>query len=300
MTRVNVLILALLVVLAAGVAWVANRPAAALTEDQVAQLLAAPGEPTTDREAITAVVEEVLARQRAAEPPHSVAALDAETLNPMIEDYLIKNPSILQRVSEALQLEMASARDAQVRSALAGLKPALYDDPDHVVLGNPQGDVTLVEMFDYNCGYCRKALPDLATLLAEDPDLRVILKEFPILSQGSVDAARVAVVVGRDKSVDYWQFHEALFSGRGQVDRDAALKAAQQVGLNPVEVGLAMEEPEVEAVLSKSFLIADSLGISGTPTYIIGNEVIPGAVGLDELRQRIANMRKCGETTCPG
>lgn len=299
MTRINAIILVLLLVLAGGVAWLAGRPATALSEQQVAALLSDKPAPTADVAAITKVVEDVLARQKADAPPQSVAELDPDKLNPMIETYLLENPRILQRVSEALQGELETARAEQTKTALAELKPAIYEDPDQVVLGNPNGDVTLVEMFDYNCGYCRGALPDLATLIAEDPNLKVILKEFPILSQGSVDAARVAVVVNRDKNIDYWDFHQKLFTSRGQVTKDAALKVAQDLGMNPVQVGLEMEGKDVDAVLANSFKIADGLGVSGTPTYIIGNEVIPGAIGIDGLRERIANIRACGETKCP-
>jgi protein-disulfide isomerase len=279
---------------------VANRPAG-LTEAQVQALVDAKAAPaaSTDVAAVTRIVTDVLAKQQAEAPPQSVAALDADTLNPMIEDYLLGNPRILQRVSEALDTEIKTAQAAQRKEALATLEPVIYDDPDHIVLGNPQGDVTLVELFDYNCGYCRSALPDLATLMAEDPNLRVILKEFPILSQGSVDAAKVAVVVARDKSIDYWQFHQKLFTSRGQVTKETALTAAQELGLNPIEVGLEMEAADVNSVIAKSFQIADGLNVSGTPTYIIGDEVIPGAIGLDSLRERISNMRKCGSTTCP-
>jgi len=299
MSRINALLFALVALLGVGLVWVANRPAG-LTEAQV-QALFAQAKPaaTTDVAAVTQIVTEVLEKQKAEAPPQSVARLDAATLNPMIEDYLLGNPRILQRVSEALDAEIKTAQAAERRDALATLEPVIYDDPDHIVLGNPKGDVTLVELFDYNCGYCRSAVPDMATLLAEDPNLRVILKEFPILSQGSVDAAKVAVIVSRDKSIDYWQFHQKLFTSRGQVTKETALTAAQQLGLNPVEVGLEMEGSDVNAVIAKSFQIADGLNVSGTPTYIIGDEVIPGAIGLDGLRQRIANMRKCGSTTCP-
>jgi protein-disulfide isomerase len=300
MSRANVLLFALVALLGLGLVWVANRPAG-LSEAQVQALVDAKSAPaaSTDVAAVTKIITDVLARQQAEAPPQSVAQLDAETLNPMIEDYLLGNPRILQRVSEALETEIKTAQTAERKDALATLEPVIYDDPDHIVLGNPQGDVTLVELFDYNCGYCRSALPDLATLMAEDPDLRVILKEFPILSQGSVDAAKVAVVVGRDKSIDYWQFHQKLFTSRGQVTKETALTAAQELGLNPIEVGLAMEAADVNSVIAKSFQIADGLNVSGTPTYIIGDEVIPGAIGLDGLRERIANMRKCGSTVCP-
>lgn len=298
MSRINALLFALVALLGLGFVWVANRPAG-LSEGQVQALLDAKTPQATDVAAITQVVTDVLAKQRAEAPPQSVAAIDAETLNPMIRDYLMENPTILQDVSAALDAEIKTAQAAQRKTALADLQTVIYDDPDHVILGNPQGDVTLVELFDYNCGYCRGALPDMATLLAEDPDLRIILKEFPILSQGSVDAAKVGVVVARDRSIDYWKFHEKLFTGRGQVDKNAALAAAQDLGLNPVEVGLAMEADDVNEVIAKSFQIAQGLDVSGTPTYIIGDEVIPGAIGLDSLRQRIANMRKCGSTVCP-
>ncbi len=300
MSRINALLFALVALLGVGLVWVANRPAG-LNQAQVQALLDAKAAPaaSTDVAAVTQIVTDVLEKQKAEAPPQSVAQLDAETLNPMIESYLLDNPRILQRVSEALDAEIKTAQAAERRDALAALEPVIYDDPDHIVLGNPDGDVTLVELFDYNCGYCRSALPDMATLLAEDPNLRVILKEFPILSQGSVDAAKVAVIVGREKSVDYWQFHQKLFTSRGQVTKETALTAAQELGLNPIEVGLEMEAADVNSVIAKSFQIADGLKVSGTPTYIIGDEVIPGAIGLDGLRQRIANMRKCGATVCP-
>lgn len=297
MSRTTALLFALVALLGAGFVWVANRPAAQLTDAQVADILALKASP--DAAAITQIVTDILASQTAEALPQSVAVIDPETLHPMIESYLLDNPRILQRVSAALDTEIKSAQLAQIKQALVSLQSVIYDDPDHVVLGNPQGDVTLVELFDYNCGYCRSALPDLATLMAEDPNLRVILKEFPILSQGSVDAAKVAVVVGRDKSVDYWDFHQKLFTSRGQITKDTALEAAKGLGLNPLAVGLDMESPEIDNVLARSFQIAQGLNITGTPTYIIGNEVIPGAIGIDSLRERIANMRKCGETTCP-
>lgn len=297
MSRTNALLFALVALLGVGLVWVANRPAG-LTEAEVQAMLDTNTTPT-DVAAVEQIVTDVLAKQRAEALPQSVAQLDAETLNPMIEGYLLSNPRILQRVSDALDTELKLAQAAETKAALASLQSVIYDDADHVVLGNPKGDVTLVELFDYNCPYCRQAMPDVATLMAEDPNLRVILKEFPILSQGSVDAAKVGVVVWREKSADYWKFHEALFTGRGQVTKDTALAAAKDIGLNPVEVGLAMEAVEVNSVIEKSFQIAQGLNISGTPTFIIGDEVIPGAIGLDALRQRIANMRKCGSTVCP-
>jgi len=256
----------------------------------------------TDAVAVRAIVEEVLAARKDSEsvakaPAPALAAIDPAVLNPMIEDYLMSDPKLLQRMSVALDATLQAEEQEKAQSAIAQMRDTIYDDPGQVVLGNPEGDVTLVEFFDYNCGYCRGALPDMAALLAEDPDLRIVLKEFPILSNESIDAARVAVLVNQ-ADVDYWAFHEALFSARGKVDKTTALAAAADLGLSPVQLELQMGEEQVARTIQTSYTIAQALGITGTPTYIIGNEIIPGAIGLDELRSRIANMRECGASQC--
>ncbi|MCZ4345287.1 DsbA family protein [Devosia neptuniae] len=260
--------------------------------------------PQTDSVAVQAMIDDAITAydaQRsatmAAAPAQEVATLDADIINPMIESFLMSDPKILQRVSVALDSTLRAEERSQATAAIATMQEAIFNDPGQVVVGNPDGDVTLVEFFDYNCGYCRSALPDLATLLAEDPNLRVIFKEFPILSNESIDAARIAVLVG-DSDVDYWSFHEALFTSRGKVDKDVALAAAADLGLSPVSLELDMGTDSVSRTIQTSYEIAKALNITGTPTYIIGNEVIPGAIGVDELRQRIANMRECGETQC--
>lgn len=262
--------------------------------------------PQPDTIAVQGLIEEAIAAydarrlaEESAKPPVQAAAIDAAVLNPMIESYLLGDPRILQRMSVALDTTLREEEQAMASSAIAQMRDAIFNDPGQVVLGNPDGDVTLVEFFDYNCGYCRSALPDLATLLAEDPNLRVVLKEFPILSNESIDAARIGVLVG-DAGVDYWAFHEALFTSRGQVDKQVALDAAAALGLNPVTLELDMGTETVAQTIQTSYEIAKALNITGTPTYIIGNEIIPGAIGLDELRLRIANMRECGETECEG
>jgi protein-disulfide isomerase len=229
----------------------------------------------------------------------SPARLDAAEVNTLVEAYLMDDPTILQRMSDKLaDTQRVAARDAQ-KALLETHRAAIYDDTGNVVLGNPAGDVTLVEMFDYNCGYCRSALPDLAALMAEDPGLKVILKEFPILSDGSVEAAKVAVLVNNDGTLDYWAFHQKLFAARGQVGADAALAAAEAVGGNRVALMIDMNGKAPADAIQQSYKLATALNISGTPTYIIGDELIPGAIGLDALRGKIANMRACGSTVCP-
>jgi len=289
MSRVTFALVALVGILAGALGYsVLNKPA-----------------PQTDTVAVQALINEALTQYDAKRvtdapvviPSQDVAQIDPATLNPMIESFLMSDPKILQRMSVALDTTVRAEERAQAGGAIASMRDKIFNDPGQVVLGNPDGDVTLVEFFDYNCGYCRNALPDLATLLAEDPNLRVVLKEFPILSNESIDAARVAVLVG-ESDVDYWTFHEALFTSRGQVDKSVALLAAADLGLSSVSLELDMNSEAVANKIQTSYEIAKALNITGTPTYIIGNEVIPGAIGIDELKTRIANMRECGETLC--
>jgi thiol-disulfide isomerase/thioredoxin len=257
----------------------------------------------TDPVAVRAIVEEVLAEQATLvasateEEASAEATIDPAVLNPMIEQYLLSDPKLLQRMSVALEETLRGEEAERTTAAMSEFHDSIFNAPDQIVLGNPEGDVTLVEFFDYNCGYCRAALPDMAALLAEDPNLRIVLKEFPILSNESIDAARIGVLVGQSDA-DYWDFHQALFTSRGKVDKSVALAAAQDLGLSPVELELQMGSDDVAQTIQSSYEIAQALGITGTPTYIIGNEIIPGAIGVDELRARIADMRACGKTQC--
>lgn len=299
MPRLTLALVATILLLGAGLAFALVRPTdsgldeaavRAIVEEALAAPAQSPGE-----SAIRTIVSDILAERDA--PAQSGAELDPAALNPMIESYLLENPSIIQRASEALRAEVRAAETAQARAALTAMQSQIYEDPDNVVLGNPEGDVTLVEMFDYNCAYCRSAMPDMVTLLAEDPNLKVILKEFPILSKDSDDAARVSILVYRAKA-DYRAFHERLFTERGPVTGESALKAAQDLGLNPVTLRVEMGTPSVSDVIDRNHQLAQALNVSGTPTYIIGDEIIPGAIGLEALRTRIANMRACGKTVC--
>ena len=150
------------------------------------------------------------------------------------------------------------------------------------------------EFYDYNCGYCRSAAGS-GNLIAEDPNLRVVLKEFPILSNNPLMPPGLACWSAR--AMPTIGHSQTLYSGRGQVNKDVALAATAELSLR-VDLELRMNDDSVNQTLDNSFKIAQALGISGTPTYIIGNEIIPGAIGVEELRDRVANMRACGQTQC--
>jgi protein-disulfide isomerase len=247
-------------------------------------------------------VRTVIARMLAERPMAATATaeLDASKVNKLVEDFLMSDPDILQRMNDRLAEEKQVAARKAMKQAIDAHAAEIYQSADNIVLGNPKGDVTLVEMFDYNCVYCRQALPDLATLMAEDKNLRVILKQFPILTSGSIDAARIGVLVGENPKINYWDFHQKLFSMRaGEVGADQALQVAEQLGGNRVELMLDMNGKRPTEAIQNSYDLAKALDITGTPTYILGDEMIPGAMPIDQLRQKIANLRTCGSTACP-
>ncbi len=246
---------------------------------------------------VRAVVAQMLQQDKASA---STPGIDKAAIGQVIEDYLLSDPTILQRANEKLAEQQQVAQRKAEKDSIDAHSAQIYQGADDVVLGNPRGDVTLVEMFDYNCVYCRQALPDMAQLIADDPNLKIILKQFPILSSGSVDAARIAVLVSENPKINYWDFHQKLFSMRaGSVGADQALQVAQAVGGDRVELMLDMNSKHTADVVQQSYDLAKALGISGTPTYILGDEVIPGAMDVDRLRAKIANVRACGSTDCP-
>jgi protein-disulfide isomerase len=217
----------------------------------------------------------------------------------IIREYLVKHPEVLQEAIAELEKKQAVAEAEKHRAAVAENAALLFDSPRHVVVGNPQGDVTFVEFFDYNCGYCKRALEDMLTLMKEDPKLKVVLKEFPVLGPGSIDAARVAVAVRmQDKSgKKYLDFHRKLLALRGQVDKARAIAAAKDAGLDVARLERDLESPEVKESLDEAFKLAERLGLNGTPSYVIGKEVVIGAVGLAALREKV-NTARCGKATC--
>jgi protein-disulfide isomerase len=191
------------------------------------------------------------------------------------------------------QAAAAEKHKAAVKEHAQGL----FNSPDEVVLGNPKGDVNFVEFFDYNCPYCKHALNDMLTLLKTDPKLRVVLKEFPVLGPGSVAAAKVAVAVRMQAPDKYLEFHTKLLGGRGHADEARALAVAKEIGLDMDRLKKDMKGPEVEKTLKQDFSLAEALGLNGTPSYVIGDNVVVGAIGLQGLKEDI-NTARCGKASC--
>jgi len=217
----------------------------------------------------------------------------------VVHDYLLAHPEVLQEAMSELEKRQSAADAAKHKAAVKKHEQTLFSSPHQVNLGNPQGNVTFVEFFDYNCGYCKRAMDDMLTLLKDDPKLKVVLKEFPVLGPGSVEAAQVATAVRmQDKSgKKYLEFHQKLMGGRGQADKARALAAAKDIGLDMARLEKDIASPEVKASLQESFELATALGLNGTPSYVIGADVVVGAVGLPALQEKI-NTSRCGKPTC--
>lgn len=230
----------------------------------------------------------------------ALALDEAETqeIETVIRDYLLRNPEVLLEALDVLETRRAEEARVAQGTALESAGPQLTSSPDGTVLGNPDGDVTLVEFFDYNCGYCKRALADKDTLLANDPQLRIVLKEIPVLGPPSEAAARVSLAVRATAPTQYAEFHNRLLASRGVADEARAYAVVQELGIDEAGVRAAVDTPAVAQALEESGRLAGLLQIDGTPTYVLGNEIVPGAVGAEILAGKIANIRECGRTAC--
>nr|WP_319382354.1 DsbA family protein [uncultured Roseibium sp.] len=228
----------------------------------------------------------------------SAQDLSRSDVEKIVREYLLENPEIIAEAFNELQRREQAAEEAARLQALNDSADVLFNSTRQVVLGNPEGSVTLVEFFDYNCGYCKRAYGDMVRLIDENPELKVVLKEFPVLGQGSVEAAQVAVAVNSIAPDKYGEFHEALLMSRGQANLASALAAATEIGLSEAELQTALATDEAGQTIEEVYTLANRLGLTGTPSYVVGNEVVMGAVGYEQLRTKIEALKDCDQTTC--
>jgi protein-disulfide isomerase len=246
---------------------------------------------------LIAIAFGVLATAQASAAQFSAA--QTTEIRSIIKDYLMEHPEVLRdAITELDEREKTAEADAR-KKALTDLAAQLYDAPDGFVIGNPSGKIKLVEFFDYNCGYCKKALPDLGRLIADNKDLKVILRDFPILSPSSVDAALFAVAAHNQFQGDkFWDFHRKLLSEHGLVGKEQAISIAQAMGADMGKLNEDAANPKARSAIQQSDALAKSLSLTGTPTYVVGDDVLVGAVGYDQISKTIGNVRKCGKAMC--
>lgn len=232
---------------------------------------------------------------RAQEMPAS----QRKTIEDIVRDYLIKNPEVIREALEELEKRQRDSEKLAQKKALDEQKTAVFEDPAANVVGNPEGDVTLVEFFDYNCGFCKRSISDVQALIKADPKLRVVLRDFPILGPDSVEASKIALAAKNQlKGEKLWEYHSKLMNSRGRVGKDRALEVAKELGLDLAKLKTDSEGPAVTGTLQKTMVVADSLGLSGTPAFIVGDEIVPGAVGVDALSKLTTAVRRCGKAAC--
>jgi protein-disulfide isomerase len=231
----------------------------------------------------------------AALPARAQSFSDAQRgeIERIVKDYLVAHPEVLQDVMSELEKRQTAAKAEQQTTGVREHKEVLFNSSHQVTLGNPHGDVTMVEFFDYNCGYCKRALGDMLQLLKTDPNLKVVLKEYPVLGPGSVEAAQVAVAARmQDKTgKKYLEFHQKLLGGHGPADKAHALAAAKETGFDVARIEKDLGSDEVRETLKENLKVADAIGLDGTPSYVIGTDVVIGAQGYDALKEKVDAAR---------
>ncbi|MFZ5676649.1 MAG: DsbA family protein [Pseudomonadota bacterium] len=213
-------------------------------------------------------------------------------LGDIIRQYLLENPEVVRDAMQELERKQQEAEDSARSDTLKTMASEIFHSKDDLVGGNPKGKVTMVEFFDYNCGYCKRAFPDVMKMIDADKDLKLVMKEFPILGPGSVYAARAALA--SRKQGKYWEYHMAMMAHEGRIDEAVADQIAEATGLDVKKLKADMEADEVNQVIGRNMQLADSLKIQGTPAFIIDETVIPGAVGYEALAAVVKQIRDNG------
>jgi protein-disulfide isomerase len=228
--------------------------------------------------------------QRArADQPASFTDAQRHEIVEIVRAALKADPTILRDAVEALQADDANVKQAAARAALERIGPSLTNTHGEPVAGNPDGDVTVVEFYDLRCPYCRRMLPVMAELLRKDPRIRLLYKDIPILGPPSVLGARA--VLAAQKQGGYQRLHDALMGGPQTITETSLQAAATSVGLDWERLQHDMADPSIQTRIEANLRIAQSLGVDGTPVYVIGTRILPGAVDLAELESAVAAAR---------
>lgn len=233
----------------------------------------------------------------------AVAAANApvtrDQIPQLVREALVNDPTILKDAVEKMQSKQEEDMQKQAKEGIAKNKDKLIADVDSPWVGAKDADVTVVEFFDYHCGYCKKILPDMLQLIEKDKKVRVIFKEFPILSEDSALAARAAIAVNRIAKDKYLDFHKAMFEMKGKFDEKAIMAEAKKIGVDSAKLKAEMAKPEIDAELDKNRKLAADMGIRGTPAVIIGDEFMPGAVPYEAMQKAVDATRAASAKSAP-
>ena len=215
--------------------------------------------------------------------------MDEDRIKELVLEAIRENPGIVFEAAQLFEQQQQALQAQAAAQVFDTEKATLENDPNAPVLGNPDGDVTVVEFFDYNCPYCRRVKPEMEALLAADPNVRVVYREWPILGDGSVFAARAALA-SRNQG-KYEEFHWAMMQLKERAEEASILRTAEDIGLDVAQLRSDMNGPEIEEHIQTSMRLAQSLGFSGTPSFVIGDSLAPGLIQADQMIELVDQAR---------
>lgn len=218
-------------------------------------------------------------------------APDRAAIETIVREYILAHPDVILDSLRAYEAARRAEEEKGAAAALAASRDAIERDPAAPVAGNPNGNVTVVEFFDYQCGFCKRVLPVMQELLKTDLNVRYVFKEYPILGPESVTAAKAAIAVWQTAQDKYLAFHSALMQSRGGLSEEKILETAKGVGLDVGKLRTAMAEPAIEERIQRNLEIGRTINVNGTPAFLIGGRLVPGALDLETMRRQIAQAR---------
>ena len=216
-------------------------------------------------------------------------SLSEERVKELVLEAIRENPGIVIEAIQMIEERQETAKAFEAKQILTSNRDALERDPNAPVLGNPDGDVTVVEFFDYNCPYCKRVKPHMEALLAADKNVRVVYREWPILGEGSVFAARAALASREQGKYD--EFHWAMMEMKGRAEEASVLRAAEKIGIDTVQLRRDMDSPKINEHIETSMRLARSLGFNGTPSFVIGEALAPGLIEADQMIELVNQAR---------
>jgi protein-disulfide isomerase len=237
----------------------------------------------------------VVAAEAGGTPAAGFTRAEIETI---VREYLIANPEIMIEVQDALETKQREEQAAAQITAIRDQSDLIFNSEHDGSFGRPDAKYTLVEFFDYNCGYCKRAMADMIEITQANPDVRFVLKEFPILGPDSQRAHIVAQALLALMPEKYEAFHTTLLGSAARATEESAVKLAVSLGADEAALREKMKDPKIAEIFNDTYEIANRLGITGTPSYVVGEEVVFGALGRDVLESKVANMEQCGQATC--
>ena len=217
------------------------------------------------------------------------SSAEIENIEQIVRDYLLRNPEVLVEALTLYEQRRVEAEEQRRQNAFVELRDELENDPSSPIAGNPDGDVVIVEFFDYRCPYCRRSADSLEAAMKADSNVRVVFKEFPILGPESLEGAKAALAAA--KQGKYESFHFALMRAPGDLSIGHLRKTAEQVGVDPDQMERDMKSDEIAAILRKNHALAEQLSIRGTPAFVIGGTLVPGAANRSEIERLVAEAR---------